>query len=163
MGYYAIFLGLRIQHNIAMTKTLDADQYDESNTISFEIPLSLPYMADQPDFERVDGLFEHKGEFFRMVKQRYAKDTLTIICIRDTHNQKIEQALSDYVKTFADNPVDQDAPSKLSVSFIKEYISGTFAIGNICTGWETDLLEASCNDTLIASFVASINHPPEHS
>ena len=34
-------------------------------------------------YERVNGEFEHNGEFFKLVKQKLENDTLNIVCIKD--------------------------------------------------------------------------------
>jgi len=144
-----------------MTKILDADRYDESHTITIKVPISIPYVNDQTDFVRVDGKFEHQGEFYRTVKQKYANDTLTVVCIKDLVDKKINQALSSYVKTFTDNTTNQNQNSKITISFIKDYLPQTFSLRSISCGWETDVIKQTVYGTLISSFVPSIQHPPE--
>lgn len=160
MGYYGIFLGLQYQNDVEMLKTLNSGGYDASQTVSIKIPIALPYMYDQPAFERVDGIFEHQGEFYRMVSQNYTKDTLTIICVRDSENKRIHQALSSYVKTFADKPYDQHHHSTLTFSFIKDYISHSFSIITISGGWQSDVIQNNSCEKLESSFMNSIFHPP---
>jgi hypothetical protein len=77
LGYYGIFLGMHYRNDRIMTKALDSDNYDQAEAITINVAVSIPYMPDQSDFQRVEGKFEHQGELYRMVKQRYAKDTLT--------------------------------------------------------------------------------------
>jgi hypothetical protein len=161
MGYYGVFLGLQYQNDVAMTRQLDSDQYDESQAVTFRIPLSVAYVGDDQDFKRVTGKFEHNGEFFRLVKQKYANDTLTIVCVRDAKDKRIQQELSKYVKTFSDTPAEQGQNSKLSVSFIKDYIAGNFSIQAITVGWQMDVINNSVDANFIPTFTASILHPPE--
>jgi len=161
LGYYGVFLGLEYRNNIAMTRSFDRGGYDESNTVTISLPLSLPYMTDNKDFERVDGLFEHEGEFYRLVKQKYSNDTLTVVCIKDVENKRIHEALSKYVKTFTDKASDQQQNSKLSISFIKDYYFTPFSLKSVSDGWQSDVtINLYCRN-LIPSFVASIVHPPE--
>ena len=156
-----VFLGLQYKNDIAMTKVLDSHAYDESQTITIKIPVSIPYMPDNSDFQRVDGKFEHLGEVYRMVKQKYAKDTLTVVCMKDHEDKRINQALSVYVKTFTDKASDHDANLKISINFIKDYIPQTFSIHSLCLGWMNDVIHNSFDRTLIPTFNASIVHPPE--
>lgn len=161
MGYYGVFLGLKLKNDIAMSKALDSDLYNQSNTITLKVPVSIPYMPDQPDFDRVDGKFEHNGELYRMVKQRYAQDTLTVICVRDTEHKKIDLALSDYVKTFSDKAADTKPTSKATITFMKDYLPISFGIVSDTEGWALSVLRNAHYQSLIPTFTASIVHPPE--
>jgi hypothetical protein len=162
MGYYAVFLGLQFQNDLQVIKTLDADQYDRSHTVTIKIPVSIPYKADQTEFERVDGEFAYEGEFYKTVKQKYAADTLTIVCYKDNNTKIIQNALADYVKTFTDKPNDQKDNAKI-VSFIKDYIAQSFSIGNTSEGWQSNVVKNTFYLGLIPFFYSSINHPPERS
>ncbi len=161
MGYYGIFLGMQYQNDVAMVRSLDSNRYDEAQAITIKIPMAVPYMNDNADFERVDGMFEYNGEFYRLVKQKYAKDTLTVICLRDPENKKIHQALSDYLKSFTDKPSDQQPNTKLTLTFIKDYIPQTFAIKTISQGWQSKVINSTASANLIPSFMTSVIHPPE--
>lgn len=161
MGYYGVFLGLHLKNDIAMSKALDSDRYDQSNTITLKVAVSIPYMPDQDDFDRVNGQYEYNGELYRMVKQRYAKDTLTVICVKDTEHKKIDLALSDYVKTFTDKATDTKPASKTTISFIKDYLPISFEISSVTEGWTLRVLYNSNYQNLIPTFTASIVHPPE--
>lgn len=159
LGYYAIFLGLQYKNKVAMTERFDAEQYDESQTITIEIPITVPYMTDDADFRRVDGTFEYKGEFYRLIKQKYSKEILTVVCIKDTENKRITDAMSDYVMSFTDTGDDQD--SKITISFIKDYIPQTFSILRSSIGWQKDVVTSMSTDNLIPTFTVSVIHPPE--
>lgn len=160
MGYYAIFMGLHFKNNVAMTKRLDANQYDESQAIRLEIPMNAPYLNDDADFERVDGMFTYDGESYRLVKQKYSKDVLTLIVIKDTENKRINDAMSDYAMSFSDNNGD-DGDVNMTVSFIKDYIPQTFSILTTSLGWSTDVYNSINTNDLIPTFTASVIHPPE--
>jgi hypothetical protein len=159
MGYYAIFLGLQHSNNIAMTSAFDANQYDESKAITIRVPMSIPSLADDEDFKRVDGTYQYRGEFYRLIKQKYAQEMLTIICIRDTENKRISEAITDYVMSFTDSGNDQDVT--LTISFIKDYIPQTFAMLTTAIGWQSDVVESIATNSLTPTFTASVIHPPE--
>jgi hypothetical protein len=161
MGYYWVFLGMQYHHDRSMTRVLDANRYDDSQTVTIKVPVSIPYMNDKADFERVDGKFEHQGQHYRLVKQRYAKDTLTVICVRDYENEKISKALSGYVSTFSDDCPEQRKHAKTMMSFIKDYLPHTFGLSMLTSGWETDVARNGLEIDLIATFTTSVIHPPE--
>jgi hypothetical protein len=159
MGYYAIFMGMQYKNSVAMTERLDADQYDASQTMTIEIPVTVPYMPDDSGFKRVDGLFEYKGEFYRLVKQKYEKETLTVVVIKDTENKRINEAMSDYVMSFSDTGDDQG--TTITISFIKDYIPQTFSMLRSSIGWQKDVINPTSIANLIPTFTASVIHPPE--
>jgi hypothetical protein len=82
-GYYLVFVALQYQNDITMIEVLDARQHDPFNTITIKIPVSIPYMNNRSDYERIDGAFEHQGEHYRLVKQKFDEDTLTVVCVKD--------------------------------------------------------------------------------
>jgi len=161
MGYYGVFLGLQYKNDQRMIQKLDADNYSDSETITLKIPISVPYAVDSKDFQRVDGKFEHQGEFYRLVKQRLSQDTLYIVCVKDTEDKRIDNAITDFVKTFTDKPVDNHPSSKVVVNFIKDYVSQPFAVQHFASGWEIDVVKTSSFKFLHSSFSSSIIHPPE--
>lgn len=159
MGYYAIFMGLRFKNNLAMTERLDANLYDESQAITLEIPMNIPYLNDDAEFERVDGMFEYNGESYRLVKQKYAKDVLTLIVIKDTENRRINEAMQEFVMSFADTSNDQG--TSITISFIKDFIPQSFSIQTTSFGWQSDVINNIATNNLIPTFTASVIHPPE--
>jgi hypothetical protein len=161
LGYYGVFLGLQYQNSVAMTQQLDADQYDESQAVTIQVSLSVPYMYNDADFKRAEGTFEYHGESYRLIKQKYANDTLTMICVRDTENERIQDALSDYVLSFTDNAGDEPQGSTLTVSFIKDYLPQAFSILTVSTGWQADVVNNGTTGNLTPTFTASVIHPPE--
>ena len=63
-----------------------------------------------------------KGEFYRLVKQKYQNDTLFIVCIKDQASKRIQQAVTDYAKTFTDKPIDTKHNGKANFNFVKDYL-----------------------------------------
>jgi hypothetical protein len=161
LGYYGVFVGLQYQNERKQIQRFDAEGYDESETFTIKVPISIPYATDQTDFERVDGEFEHQGQFYRMIKQKFSNDTLHIVCIKDQQETRITQALKDYVKSFTGKSDPGKANSKLTVSFIKDYILSSYITGHSSNGWSIKIFPQGQAKNLTDSFFASIVHPPE--
>jgi len=161
MGYYGVFLGLKYKNDKDMIQMLDAEDYSDSETITIKIPISIPYAADSKSFERVDGKFEHDGEFYRLVKQKLSEDTLYVVCVKDHENKVIEEAMTSFVKTFTDKPADSHSNSKIIISFIKDYLPQTFALLKESNGWEREVMKESSFVVFKSAFYPSIIHPPE--
>lgn len=160
MGFYGVFVGLQYQHDLAISKALDNGIYDDANAVTLKIPVSIPYMVDQAEFERAEGKFEHKGQLYRLVKQKYSQDTLTVICVKDILHAEIDLAMADYVKTFTDQGSEGSHQTSI-VSFIKEYLPVSLSIDSINKGWTLSLPYSSFGNHLKPSFLVSIIHPPE--
>jgi hypothetical protein len=163
VGYYCFFLGLQSYQNESASKKLDDDQYAGSQTLTFRIPLSVPYYTDNNEYERVKGHFEKDGETYQLVKQKLLHDTLYIVCFKDDQSKKINQELADYVKTFSDKPEDNQTSSgvKLPSNFSKDYLSQRISISIYCHGWVSEVSTRTLLVTLVSTFAPSMVHPPE--
>ena len=161
MGYYGVFLGLQYKNDKEMIQKFDSEDYSDSDIVTIKIPISIPYALDSKDFERVDGKFEHNGEFYRLVKQKLSQDTLYVACVKDYENKRIDDAMTSFVKTFTDKPVDNHSSSKVVITFTKDYISQSFTVQHLAFGWESDVVKESSCSVLKSSFTSSIVHPPE--
>jgi hypothetical protein len=140
LGFYGLLQGLRYKTTQDLVKRLDNHRYSEDETILLKIPVAVPYQIDSEDYERVDGEFEHEGEFYRLVKQKYQNDTLFMVCIKDHTTKRIEQAVADYVKTFTDKPVDAKHNGKVINIFIKDFLPSHITIKSISTGWHSEFV-----------------------
>ena len=97
-GYYVVFVGLHFQLDQQLTSRLDNDLYDVEETVELKIPMPLPYPIYSDGFERVDGKFEHKGEYFKLIKHKWEKDTLYVVCIRDHGTRELVSTMINYVQ-----------------------------------------------------------------
>jgi hypothetical protein len=161
LGYYGIFAGLQWQSGRAFNARLDSNNYEEQETVTYKIPLTVPYGTDSRDFERVEGEFTFQGETYRLVKQKFYRDTLHVVVMKDEKSKRISEALSDYVKTFTDKPVSAKSTAKLSFDFSKDYLFTTVSMTAGTVGWEQSAGFTSLARTLSPSYFASIIHPPE--
>ena len=162
MGYYLIVVGLELNNDAEMGQALDDDFYDASKTVTFRIPLPLPYQYDNSDFMRVEGKFVHKGESYRLIKQKYEGDVLTVVCIKDDHDKQIQNALSDVVGTFTDPGSATDGSSgKLLSHFIKEYLCSHCSLTTHNAGWVLALAPSLFSSPLEAAHLPRITQPPE--
>lgn len=159
LGYYGVFLGLQFANEKEMKAQFDDDNFLPEEEITIKVPITIPYATDSRGFSRVDGEFEHEGEVYRMVKQRYLSDTLYIVCVKDNKSKEIKKALHDYVKTFTDKSSSEKGSSKTIQNFIKDYISTTTAIQSVNAGWNKKITYRS-HASLIESPAIQLNSPP---
>lgn len=163
LGYYGLFLGLQYQNNQTLVQSLDNGTFNINETVTLRIPLSVPYVDDDPEYQRVDGEFEHQGELYHLIKQRLSNDTLYVVCIKDRQGNRISKALKDYVKTFAeDKASDGKAPVKTLTSFSRDYMTSSYSIAEFSQGWyAAAIVTPARTQNLEHTFCASIIHPPE--
>lgn len=162
VGLYGILLGLQFRFATEADKELDEDRYPSSEAITLQVPLAIPYSLDEQDYQRVTGEFEHAGEVYRLVKQRLHRDTLYIVCIKDTKSKKINQALADYVKTFTDRPFSaKPQGGKLIYTLIKDFLNTGIAIENDSFGWSASMQYHELRDLYPSSFTTRIKYPPK--
>ena len=129
IGYYGIYMAMLRQARVAFNEKIDKDEFKDDQTMTIKIPLSLPYPVQQDNFERVQGDFEHQGEFYKLVKQKYSNDTLYVVCVKSAEEKKAFKVLSDFVKLSTDQ---SSAPNNQNVktiaSLIKDYNPSTALI-----------------------------------
>jgi hypothetical protein len=158
LGFYGLLVGIQYQSGRALESRLDKEQYDATETVTLKFPITLPYYIDDQSYERVDGEVEHRGEFYRLVKQKRERDTLYIVCIKDHDGKRIAEALSDYVKTYTDKPADAKQILK-SFSLIKDFIATVTTVQSASAGWGHDF-EFAFSTALYASITATHKSPP---
>ena len=129
-GYYLVFWGLRFQTDKELSRRLDANLYDQEETLQIKIPLSLPYPIYGQDFERVNGAFEHNGEFFKLIKQRYENDTLYVVCIRDRETRQLVNTMEDYVQLT--HGLDDSSPAEKALNYLTHLVKDFYSQEGIC-------------------------------
>lgn len=159
LGYYGVFVGIQLNFGKEMRSQFDAENFSSDQEITLQIPISVPYATDAQEFTRVDGEFEYQGETYRLVKQRYAGDTLTIVCVKDAATKEIKQALADYVKSFSDNPSSEKNTSKTLQSFSKDFMPTTTTLQSVNTGWLAAIHTGSWVEDY-QSLVPPLHSPP---
>jgi hypothetical protein len=160
VGYYGILVGLRKQTAERFSEGIDRESM--GGEMIFKIPLSIPYTSDANEFSPVKGEFEYQGEVFQLVKQKYYRDTLYIVCAKDQQSKKINQALADYVKGFSDKPLTQKQNTKTQQVFSKDFFSTRVELTSTNSGFETTIL-TSTDPSKSYQFLLtdSIGQPPE--
>lgn len=138
-GYYIVFWGLREHADKALAKKLDAGLYTENETVELKIPVTLPYPLQQRGYERVEGRFEHNGEFYKLVKQKHAHDTLYVICIRDSQEKKLVKTMHDYAKMTNDLPSSSKKALHFFGKFLKDFETAPAGALLHLQGWSKKL------------------------
>ena len=88
-----------------------------------EVPLSVPYMSFQEDFQVTNTRFEKDGKYYRAIKQRYINDKLQIVYVPDTARKVLDNTVKKWISSLVDDELPSDQGSKsLLKNFVKDYI-----------------------------------------
>ncbi|MEO7696787.1 MAG: hypothetical protein ABIS36_22670 [Chryseolinea sp.] len=137
-GYYLVFWGLRSHANTDLLRRLDADKYSTDDLVVLSIPMSLPYPNQETSYQRVDGKFEYKGEYYNLVKQRMENDTLFIVCIKNRQEKQLVNALNEYSDLANNLPSSAKHTLDLFGKLFKDYTIHTFSVTSY-EGWCTQI------------------------
>lgn len=132
-GYYAFYFSY--EHHLE--KEWESQIYGQTSSeqveMLMEIPLSMPYMANQEDFQPTNTPFEKDGRIYRAIKQRYQNDTLQVVYVPDTARKALITTVKSWISSLADDTLPQDQKGQTQLKlFVKDYIeTGVFRLANM--------------------------------
>lgn len=106
-------------------------------------------MANQEDFQTTNLSMEVDGQFLRVVKQRYQNDTLQIIYLKDHKQQRLENQVSDWIKSITDkSPKNNSERNQLFAKFFpKDFMANElFAFQVWDSGIDSNGIKTSQSD-----------------
>ncbi len=159
VGYYGVYEALRAKANSGLIERLDANDFNEDETITIKIPISIPYQSDWSGFERVDGEFVRDGKFYNLLKQKIEQDTLIIVAVRDHEEASLFESLVDFVQSNTDTPISQKA-GKLIDSFSKDFLCTINELANASVGWMIESSQTLLQSTVSTVFLRIHTPPP---
>jgi hypothetical protein len=116
------YFSLNVQIEKNWVEKIYNDQTDGMVERILEIPMSLPYMADQEEFIATNTQFEKDGQYFRAIKQRYTKDTLQIVYVPDSAKRTLDHTMKQWISSLVQDELpDSGNNSILSKIFVKDY------------------------------------------
>ncbi|MBL0741411.1 hypothetical protein [Chryseolinea lacunae] len=141
-GYYLVYWVAKSRAKKDILVRLDADNYSSNDLVVISVPISLPYPLQQKDYERVDGEFEHRGEYYHLVKQRLENDTLFMVCIKDHKKKKLVNVLHEYANLTNNLPASAQHTLDLFAKLFKN-----------CSSVESTSVSADAGWCILLSFV----------
>lgn len=120
IGSYGIIANMESMHQDKISDELDADEFAGSNAITLRIPFSLPYSTFGDSYERATGKIQYDGQTYFMVKQKFHRDTLFIVCAKDLKSQEIRDAYKNLAASMTDTP-GQNSSSKTVNSYSNDF------------------------------------------
>ena len=161
VGYYGIYMGLRYHANKDLKEKLDSESYGEEEMLTLKIPFTLPYQMDWKGYERVDGEFDHNGEFYKLVKHKVERDTLYVVYMKDHKETDLFNSLVDFVQANTDMPVSK-AALKFFENFSKDFVPTVSLIQAASMGWCQHTQFSRLEVAIISAPVSVFSPPPDH-
>src|SRR5579871_4886905 len=122
IGYYGIYVAMVRQARISLNEKIENNQLNNDQTVTIKIAVSLPYTCGQDVYENVRGDYEHEGELYKLVKQRYSNDTLYVVCTKRQDAKNAFRLMSDFVKVSTDQSSSPNHQTiKTIAGMIKDY------------------------------------------
>lgn len=122
LGYYGVYLIMQYKIECHWQQKLLGNELNSSDLEKISTPLSLPYRADQQEYQKASGSINVDGKFYRFVKYRYAQDTLHFLYVKDNKMANLHKALHDWAVSFTSIPVSEKGNVELWKSMIKDFI-----------------------------------------
>lgn len=127
LGYYGIYMGRRYQLEQSWQHRIDHNKPENQQLLQASIPIALPYSHDQADFQPASGTVEIEGKFYRIVKQRYAKDTVYILYVKDVALGEWHQSFQEWLASLTQKPASQKDSAQWWKTVIKDIMISAFA------------------------------------
>lgn len=162
-GYRLVTSILSVQSSSTMEAMIDSEAYDESELVEVRVSLRVPYQLNQPDFERFYGEVEVDGRYYTYVKRKIENGQLVLLCLPNSHKEKIQAAGQDYYKNT--NGLDH-LPGEKKSNTVQKNTMGDF--DDRLLHWDMNQLQVSvsltapaCKEALSIVFFAVPVQPPE--
>jgi hypothetical protein len=155
-----VFWGIIRNADQLLTHQLDEGLYSSEETIELKIPITLPYPMQEQGFKRVDGKFEHQGEFYKLVKHKLANDTVYIVCIRDHQQKRLVKTMVDYSKVTNELPASSKKAPSFSGKFFQDFESTKVNEILHVEGWSMDIHGIQHSTETQSPQVSIVSPPP---
>jgi hypothetical protein len=121
-GYYVAYFSFRLQIENHWSEKIYSENQGEFEERIMEIPLSIPYMADEEEFRATNTSFQKDGQYYRVIKQRYINDTLQIVYVPDSAKRNLDSTIKQWVSSLVQDELPDSGSNSLLVKiFVKDY------------------------------------------
>ncbi len=161
--YYALGLLAQKQLTEQVLQKIETNSNELGGSLILAIPLEMPYLSDSREYTSVAGEFAYEGELYRMVKQKFYRDMLYVVCIKDDQSTKVHSAIADYSKLFSGERSGRTNSSiKMFNSLSKDYISKSHKVKHP-SSISIRISTPEFSNLYGYHFTSSVFHPPQYS
>lgn len=122
IGYYGFYLLASYQLDNHWHAKTYQDELDEEHLLHTAIPLAVPYQVNQTEYVPTGGKVEVDGNFYRVVRQKYANDTLHVMYVPDMLQKELQQSVDKWLSTIIPVPHSDSDSQQLWISLTKSFL-----------------------------------------
>jgi hypothetical protein len=116
------YFALKFQIEAKWATRIYDERQEEAEEMILKIPISLPYASDQDEFITTNTSFEKDGRNYRVIKQRYLRDTLHLVYLPDMATDSLDKTIKQWVASLIQNETqDPTGDPLLSLLILKDY------------------------------------------
>jgi len=129
IGYLGLFLLVKKQLTTPILQRIETNSNEIGGNLILVIPLELSHASASEEYTRVDGEITYQREVYRLVKQKYFKNMIYVVCIKDEQREESVKTMADYSTLFSGQDAGRtNSNIKILNSFSKYYTKVTFSI-----------------------------------
>ncbi|QEC68850.1 hypothetical protein FRZ67_16620 [Panacibacter ginsenosidivorans] len=142
---------------------IDKAAYKDAELVEIAIPLNMPYMQSQNDYERYDGSIEFNGTHYNYVKRKTTNDTLHLLCLPNAQKTQLYATKNDYAKQLSDAPSSKKGSesSAIKSTFFSEYSYQSMQYDLTCFHIRINQHITIMNPFLASCFIETAGKPPQ--
>ena len=159
-GYYVFYLSVNAQYEDSWRQKVELNDINPDIILTKSIPITLAYQADQENFQPVLESFEMDGKVYRILQQRYAKDTLHIVYINDQTGKQIKNSLRDWISTLTEKP-SSSKNATFWDCFEKNYISNSLDFSLMRKAEIVKVYRILTSSKISSPFIDTLTPPPK--
>ncbi len=126
-GYYLVYRFYQHQVEQEWAHRVYQDGFEEQKMM--RVPMKLPYVFDQEEFQLTNISFKKDGFSYRVIKKRFVEDAFELIYVPDKDKIKLEINFRNWVITMVPNgSKDGNGEKVLSKSTLKDYLPSNVKI-----------------------------------
>lgn len=128
LGYYFFYAATKYKINQEWEEKIEKQLLKEQDMNYMALPISYPYQQDQAMYQPTNESLEFGDEFYRVIKKRYANDTLHIIYVDDVRSEHLKQSFKDWVNTIYQEKNPESQRQIMLSGFDKNYFKNEVLI-----------------------------------
>ncbi len=163
IGYYGLLIMVQQMLTTKDLQKIEANANELGGNLILTIPIELPYASDSEEYTPLEGEIVYGGEVYRLVKQKFYRDMLFVVCIKDNQSSATRAKMSDYSRLFSGQQAEHaDSNIKIINSLSKDYISVGYTVKPDHKGWCRTSNPEPITNLYCFGVSASIFHPPQY-
>lgn len=165
-GGYRLVLGYaETQSDLRLEAALDLNNYNDADLLSIKFPTNMPYIANSPEYYRVNGEVKVNGVIYKYVKRRVYNDSLELLCIPNIEKTSLrEEATNLFMKnndlatSSSKKSTDHHTQAKFSLS---DFTGDHFFAWQFRNGEPKKVYYEQNNAASLADYKNRLERPPQ--